>query len=134
MKIVKIDLTNMVCIFSNYFSLNKSQSNRNLFVMIDPCVRIFWSIAQIFLFCNFGENVTNRFSGINDTIYECTSWYSFPKEVQRILPIVMVSAQQSLVIKAFGNISCTRQTFQKVNKSNTAFQIFIQNCLPIELK
>lgn len=107
-----------------FFFLKKSQSNGKYFGLIDPFTRIFWSIAQIYLFCNFGENVTNRFSAINDSVYEC-SWYSFPKEVQRILPIVMVSAQQSLVIKAFGNILCTRQTFKTVNKSNTAIQFFV---------
>lgn len=75
---------------------------------------IYRSVAQIYLFCDFGENVTSRFLSINDVIYEC-HWYSFPEEVQRILPIIMVSAQKPVYIKGFGNILCTRENFKKVN-------------------
>ncbi|XP_055306350.1 odorant receptor 94a-like [Sitodiplosis mosellana] len=93
--------------------MEMSQSNGKYFGMINPLFVIFWSVAQIYLFCDFGDNVTEKFSDINDAIYEC-NWYSFPKEVQRIWPFVMVSAQQPLIIQGFGNIPCTRQAFKSV--------------------
>lgn len=71
-----------------------------------------------FLFCDFGQQVTNQFSEIDDMIYFC-DWYTFPEEVQRILPIVMATAEQSVFLEGFANLMCTREAFKKVELSRT---------------
>lgn len=74
---------------------------------------ILWTFATIFLYCEFGDNVSSRFSEINDAVYTC-DWHLFKFECQKILPIVLVAAQERVVIKGFGNIGFTRDKFQKV--------------------
>lgn len=78
---------------------------------------IYWSFVQMFIFCNFGENINDHFSRVDDTIYDC-DWYTFPKEIQRMLPVVMISAQRPVTLTGFANFSCTRQAFKKVYFSN----------------
>ena len=58
--------------------------------------------------------VTGSFADLNDAIYQL-DWYTFPSEIQRMLPTLMINAQQEVNIKGFGNVLCTRETFQKVN-------------------
>lgn len=74
---------------------------------------IFWAIIPIFVFCELGINVTDRFNRIPDQIYD-SEWYTFPMDIQRILPTVMVAAQQPLVLQGFANLKCTRESFKKV--------------------
>lgn len=76
---------------------------------------MFWAFCQFFLFCNFGQYVTNEFSEIDNLIYFC-DWYTFPKEIQRILPTVIATAQQPVILEGFANLTCTREAFKKVNQ------------------
>lgn len=62
--------------------------------------------------CDIADRVTVRFDRTN--IYEHCEWYTFPIDVQRLLPILIHNAQTSPVIKAFGNIDCSRETFKLV--------------------
>lgn len=75
---------------------------------------MFWAFMQIFLFCDFGQKVTDQFSEIDDMIY-FSDWYTFPKEIQRILPTVLMTAQQPVILEGFANLKCTREAFNKVN-------------------
>lgn len=81
--------------------------------LIFATIGTFWAFAQMFIFSDPGENVSNRFGNINDTIYYC-DWYSFPIEIQRLLPTIMVSTQEAVIIQGFANLSCTRDAFKKV--------------------
>lgn len=75
----------------------------------------FWSVIQIFMFCEFGKCVTDLFDGIPNIIFE-SEWYTFPIEIQKILPTLMVASQQPVVIQGFANLQCTREAFKKVDK------------------
>lgn len=70
---------------------------------------------MIFFFCILGEMVTNQFEMFNDELSQC-NWYVLPFELQKIMIIVIVNAQRETVIRGFGNILCTRQTFKKVER------------------
>lgn len=74
---------------------------------------MFWAFIQMFIVCNFGEILTNRFGEVDNTIYGC-DWYEFPYEIQRVLPIIMMGAQQSVIIEGFANLTCSREAFKKV--------------------
>lgn len=64
-------------------------------------------------FSLFNQMCTDQFDKIDDEIIQL-NWYSFPNEIQRILPAVMLSTQQSAVIKCFGNVLCARVQVKKV--------------------
>lgn len=78
---------------------------------------IFWSIACIFLFCEFGNMVTIEFEDLNEIIGQL-NWYSYPNDVQRMMPIIMIVAQESVIIHGYGNIACVRESFVKVGLIN----------------
>lgn len=80
---------------------------------IRPSTLIFWSFFSIFMICDFGEKVSNRFDDIADVLCQL-QWYELPNEVQRVLPIIMMSAQQPVIIGGFGNILLRREVFKKV--------------------
>lgn len=42
-------------------------------------------------------------------------WYLFPSEIQRMLPIIMMYAQQPVGIACFGSTTCNRDTFKYVS-------------------
>lgn len=78
---------------------------------------MFWSFAFIFFFCEFGERVSNGFSELNDRFNQL-DWYLFSIGIQRLLPTIMVVTQQRVVLRTFGNITCTRDMFKEVSPIN----------------
>lgn len=78
------------------------------------CVLIFWTFIQIFIFCDTSEYVSSHFREL-DMFYLC-DWYAFPPVVQRMMPIIIVNTNKRVVISSYGNVLCTRETFQRVRK------------------
>ena len=76
--------------------------------------RVFWAFALLFLFCEFGQKLTNHFDQLNVAINDC-DWTSFPKKIQKILPIIMQNTQRPVVLRTFENASCSRETFKRVS-------------------
>lgn len=74
---------------------------------------MFWSFVQIFYLCDFGESVSGRYASISENIYQ-SNWYLFPFDVQRLLPIIMISAQQPIILRGLGNVLYTREAFKNV--------------------
>lgn len=72
-----------------------------------------YSFGFMFVICDVGQRVTNTFDKLFDEVIQW-HWHSFPKEIRRILPIVLIDLQQPVVIRFFGNFSCCRKTFKKV--------------------
>lgn len=58
--------------------------------------------------------MSNRFSEVGEMIYAC-DWYTFPNELQRILPTVLMLAHQPVPLEGFVNLKCTREAFKTVN-------------------
>lgn len=74
---------------------------------------LFWILVLMFILCNSADNVTGAFNEID--IYNQSIWYTFPIDVQRLIPIITVNSKKSAVIQTFGNILCNRKTFKRVN-------------------
>lgn len=89
------------------------QNTMHLTEILNIFVMLFWASVQIFIFCELGENLTERFNRIPIIIYD-SEWYNFPKDVRRALPTVMIAAQQPMVLQGFANLKCTRESFKKV--------------------
>lgn len=60
-----------------------------------------------------GEEVRSEFMMLNFTIGQF-NWHLFSYEIQKILPIIIMNAQQPVLIEWFGSISCVREVFKKV--------------------
>lgn len=77
---------------------------------------VIWSFVLIFLFSELGERLTNQFNEINKEILDY-DWYAFPISIQKLIPTILTGTQDPVVIRGYGNINCTRDTFKQVNPS-----------------
>lgn len=73
----------------------------------------FWSFVQIFLHCEFGERLIERFNEIDDEMIQC-DWYTFPFNIQKMWPFVIKGVQRPIILIGYGNVTCTREAFQNV--------------------
>lgn len=88
----------------------------NSFVLVGLAIfQIGWSAGLALIPCELGERLTGAFGGICDEI-ENFNWYAFPIKVQRMLPVILIDAQEPVVLKCFGSISCVRDVFKRVSK------------------
>lgn len=66
------------------------------------------------MICEFGERVNNEFNELFDIICQF-EWYECLQNIQKCMPIIMIAIQQSIVLKSFGSIVCTRDFFKQVS-------------------
>lgn len=97
-----------------YFAIFQLNHDSNPTMLIMLVVEAFYAFGVIFVICELCQRVSDRFEESNDTM-EKFDWISFPIEVQRMLPIVIISAQQSTQFKVFGSTVCCRESFQKAS-------------------
>lgn len=76
-------------------------------------VILFAALCFVFVFCFFGEEVSNHFQFIEDALYQC-DWDGLSLDLQKNMPIAIILAQRPVYIGNFGAVHCTRETFQKV--------------------
>lgn len=73
----------------------------------------FLALSLVFIACELGQRGSDAFNEIGEVFVEI-DWYLMPDEIQRRLPIIMIYLQDSIEIRFFGSISCSRAQFQKV--------------------
>lgn len=73
-----------------------------------------WSFILLFLFCEFGEQLTSEFNMFDEALCQ-SNWYSFPVYVQKLLLILMPNTQEPMLMQSYGNLVCARASFEKVN-------------------
>lgn len=82
--------------------------------LIQPALIVSWVIAFLFFYCYSGDFVTTHFKSINDTMWRC-EWYFYSKKIQRLLPFMIMMAQNPVYLRGFGNIRCTLETFKRAS-------------------
>lgn len=97
----------------NLFSF-QSKHQTDAFVMIIMLIIALTAFGYVFFACEMGERFSNQFESINDQMDQF-KWYSFPLEVQRMLPAIILIAQQPVGIECFGSVLCLRESFKKVS-------------------
>lgn len=70
-------------------------------------------ICPLYFFCHIGNNVTQHFEDVENTVYEL-SWHLLPPKMQQNLPTMIAVAQRDVFIRGIANIRCTRDVFKKV--------------------
>lgn len=81
-----------------------------------------YAFGVVLIICELGQRLTNAFDVIGDTIGDF-NWYLFPFDIKKLLPNLLMAAQQRVVLECFGSISGTRETFKYV--INSAFSYFM---------
>lgn len=92
----------------------QSADNLNPAVLALPLILMFWSIATIFYYSEFGDMVMNKFHIFSDHSLRCR-WYRFPRTIQKMFLIYLVDAQRECNIRGYGNTICTRNAFKEVH-------------------
>lgn len=72
---------------------------------------------MIFVLCEFGEKVGAVFEEISIAVDQL-NWYLFPIGTRKLLPTVLIVAQEPVGLDIFGSISCNRRTFKEVKSRN----------------
>lgn len=83
-----------------------------------------YSFGPIFLACEVGQHLSDTAEGI-DNMIEQFDWYLFPLQQQRMLCTILIDVQEPVVIACFGDVSCSRETFKKVNFVYKNYPIYL---------
>lgn len=81
--------------------------------MLIPIFGLFVTAILLFASCELVGRISQEFNDICDMVDQF-DWYRFPCEMQKILPIIMMSTQQPVEFECFGSIACNRETFKRV--------------------
>lgn len=76
----------------------------------------------LFIPCEMCERAGNLFDDVDNEIVQL-DWYSFPLEIQKLLPILMINTQEAVIIKCFGSVACTRWQFKKVSRRSLILRL-----------
>lgn len=82
---------------------------------MQPAVCLNVVMMWLFIYCFFGDQLTNQFESLGPTVYQC-NWYFWRLDFLRVLPFTILATQKLIHMRGFGNSSCTRETFKKVRK------------------
>lgn len=141
----KSDETYAIFIYQFFFLSLKSQNNLNLAELIGTLNYIFWSFVALFLvsgnhfyllfhfltflklinqvvidwfdhflFSELGGRVTTQFDEFDEQLRQ-SRWYLYPIKLQRIVLIFTLDAQQSVPIRGYGTVVCSREFFQSAS-------------------
>lgn len=92
----------------------QSETDPNTAYLIVSLFFTAWSFGLMFFYCQLGEMmITHQFELFDDKLCQC-KWYLFRIEMQKMLVIFMTDTQQSIFIRGYGDIRCTRATFKQV--------------------
>lgn len=81
----------------------------------------------MFIICELLQRVSNGFEDVEDMI-EQFKWHSFSNKLKRMLPIILINVQQTVVVECFGNIACNREAFKMVclkEKTVNSFKVIM---------
>lgn len=80
-------------------------------------IEVIYAFGVLFVACEIGQRINLAFDDCPEMVNQC-EWYSFPAEVQRIVPLILNFTQQPFVVKCFGSKACDRETFKCVSLCN----------------
>lgn len=93
----------------------QSKSEFDIIVLFVTIVYACYPFLAVGIVCEMGQRASDLISEISDTLKQF-SWYSFPYEVQRTLPCIIIISNVTFAVECFGSIVCNRDAFKKVAK------------------
>lgn len=82
-------------------------------VMIFVLLKSLYAFVMIFNYCEACETFRKYFDGFYDDLNRL-NWYNYPINIQRMMVIVIATAQKPAEIVGYGNVLCTRNLFKSV--------------------
>lgn len=64
----------------------------DLEAFVSVFIKRFYAFLMIYLYCECGEQISNRFDEVADSFYQM-NWYSFPIKMQKMIPTILIAAQ-----------------------------------------
>lgn len=104
------------------FGFQQTNSQINSVMLFESVFYGFWAIILVFTTCECGQQFCDAFGNLNYSLGQL-GWYFLPIEIQRLLPMIIINSQQPMLVKCYGNISCERDTFKKVNRTHNAYSV-----------
>lgn len=74
---------------------------------------LFVTYLWTFLICYLGNRVTAAFENLSLSIY-MSNWQSFPLEVKKCIPQMLLLSQRPVYMRGFNNFHCTLPNFGRV--------------------
>lgn len=73
-----------------------------------------YAFGDMLVACEMGQRINIAFDECSAMIDQF-EWYSFPTDIQRLLPLIMDFTQQPVKLKCFGSMAVDRETFKCVS-------------------
>lgn len=99
--------------FHSFFPNKMQKSENDPAAMVTPIFLVFWAFTFIFFYCELGKAVTDEFDNIDEDLCQY-KWYLLSVDTQRMMIIFMNDTQQPALLRGFGNVTCTRDSFKNV--------------------
>lgn len=74
---------------------------------------VLWIFGFNWAMCGTGERVANQFEQFGVEFNRC-EWNKLPIKMQRMYLIFLLEIQQPKILRSFGGIKCTSETFKQV--------------------
>lgn len=83
-----------------------------------PLAVLIIALISSFITSEIAERISTEFDAINDMINDF-DWYLFPLELQKMAPLIMMSAQKTVGFELFGSYDWNRAAFKRVTDKPT---------------
>lgn len=90
--------------------------------LITPITVLCLLLGFFYVPCELMEKISSEFDDINDAINQF-HWYLLPLQIRKMLPIVMMSSQETVGFECFGSFNVSRELFEKL--VNCGFSYFM---------
>lgn len=88
-------------------------------ILFESIVIFIAALLLVMIACEIGQRFCNAFEDVEYALSQINV-YLLPREVQRLLPMVIMYSQEPFVVQFFGSLCCTRVQFQKVTTAPCA--------------
>lgn len=83
----------------------------NIVGLFQPISALTLWMTMFYFLCDFGDEATNVFIGLSNSIYD--HWYLHHVDQQKYFILMILNANKPVYMEGFA-IQCTRETFKKV--------------------
>lgn len=104
---------NQITITVCFFIYSQTTDNLVAFIQFLVCALII--LTDVSLFCLFGQETTENYEDIYRTMCSHLMWYEFPLDIQKLIPLILVNAEEPVYLKGYFALCCTRDFMKSVS-------------------
>lgn len=94
-------------------SKQKAFESGDMFDLVQVILFSSTVILWLYCFCDFGNNVTQRFEDITAELYNI-AWYNISLRLRKSWPFIIKVGQKPVFIRGVAGVHCTREIFMQV--------------------